>query len=343
MRSRAWQIIAGWPLGMLVLVSLLASLVDSAAAMDDVSVMPELDGSRVVVDAQTGLSYQIEVSMPDAPRPAQGYPVLVVLDGNARFPLLREARDTLTRKGPEGSALPLVIVSVGYPGAERFDSQRRRWDFTPPVPTDIAAHAAEAGEEGASAKGQESVQEGGADQFLHFLSAQLLPMLERDLTLDPERRALLGHSLGGLFALYAQQRCPECFRRLFAISPSLWWGQRYLVQALDARLQDAEWCEALEGTSLLVGVGAREQSPREGHVGSQRDRLRLRRAMVDEARDYQRRLQQRCVSLSSELMIFAGEDHGSVMWPAARQVVERLADHEQESRSGESLRDRGSS
>ena len=35
----------------------------------------------------TGRDYLIQVSIPDSPPPVGGYPVLYVLDGNARFPL----------------------------------------------------------------------------------------------------------------------------------------------------------------------------------------------------------------------------------------------------------------
>lgn len=77
----------------------------------------------LITDDITGERYRLDVSVPDAPRPSRGYPVLYVLDGNARFALLREARDTLTRKGPDDTGLPLVIVGIGYPGGERFNRE----------------------------------------------------------------------------------------------------------------------------------------------------------------------------------------------------------------------------
>lgn len=128
MRSNRWRLVliglAWW---------LSAGPASAVAAHGSENLVSEgaSEQAMLITDRVRGVRYQVEVSVPDAPRPPGGYPVLFVLDGNARFALLREARDTLTYKGAEGSGLPLVIVGVGYPEVARFDRERRWRDFTP--------------------------------------------------------------------------------------------------------------------------------------------------------------------------------------------------------------------
>jgi predicted alpha/beta superfamily hydrolase len=58
---------------------------------------------------------------------------------------------------------------------------------------------------------------GGADSFLRFIREELLPEVDRKYRTAPFR-ILMGHSLGGLFALHAFSRSPglETFRRHLA-------------------------------------------------------------------------------------------------------------------------------
>lgn len=277
----------------------------------------------LITDDITGERYRLDVSVPDAPRPSRGYPVLYVLDGNARFALLREARDTLTRKGPDDTGLPLVIVGIGYPGGERFNRERRRRDFASGLGHWGSKEEADSMSPVGSVTGLAPVA-GEEPDFLRFLTVQLMPWAERRLGTDSQRQALLGHSLGGLFVLHVQQRCSDCFDSLFAISPSLWWGNGILASRLEQRISEDRWCRASSGRSLLIGVGEHEQTARSGD-SAERASLRRTRAMVDRARDYQVRLSQACTGLSSQFVLFPGEDHGSVMWPAARRVIEQLS------------------
>ncbi|WP_417330278.1 alpha/beta hydrolase [Halomonas cupida] len=253
--------------------------------------------------------YWIEVALPAQPAPAEGYPVLYVLDGNARLPLLREARETLTRQGPEGDGSPLLIVGIGYPGVERFAVERRSADFTPPM---TFRDDGEAGR-------------GGAEAFLDFIQQQLKPLIAERYSINESRQALFGHSLGGLFTLYTMQQCPQCFRDYIAISPSLWWqGGEFKRQLVDL-MGDTEWCETLSGRSLLLGVGGDEQSPRPRDQAPERDVLRRQRAMVDNTIELGERLQDHCPELATELAVFPGEDHGTVLWPAARRIIQHLS------------------
>ena len=65
---------------------------------------------------------------------------------------------------------------------------------------------------------------GEAGDYLGFLTERALPLLERDFraTAQPQRRGILGYSLGGLFALWAQRQ-GEVFRLAGSLSGSLWY------------------------------------------------------------------------------------------------------------------------
>ena len=65
---------------------------------------------------------------------------------------------------------------------------------------------------------------GEAEDYLGFLTERALPLLERDFraTAQPQRRGILGYSLGGLFALWAQRQ-GEVFRLAGSLSGSLWY------------------------------------------------------------------------------------------------------------------------
>ena len=67
---------------------------------------------------------------------------------------------------------------------------------------------------------------GGAAVFSRFVSEELVPFVDARYATAPDERALMGHSLGGLFAVYqflVQTRDAQTFTHIAAASPSLWW------------------------------------------------------------------------------------------------------------------------
>jgi predicted alpha/beta superfamily hydrolase len=65
---------------------------------------------------------------------------------------------------------------------------------------------------------------GGAESFRDFLSTELLPYIDASYRTHPFR-ILVGHSLGGLFAVETLSRSPDLFQATIALSPSLYWNQ----------------------------------------------------------------------------------------------------------------------
>lgn len=137
----------------------------------------------------------------------EAYPVLVLQDGENNFAHTTSAVDLLSGN----SRIPPMIVV----GIHNTDRSR---DMTPSKPI--------TGWRGMPWTGSA----GGAQKFLSFIADELLPTVDRNYRTRPYR-VLVGHSLGGLFAIYALTSRPEVFNGYLAISPSLWWDDQALVKA----------------------------------------------------------------------------------------------------------------
>ncbi|MFA6288594.1 MAG: alpha/beta hydrolase-fold protein [Opitutaceae bacterium] len=146
--------------------------------------------------------------------PSAPWPVVLCLDGDDQFSILRESRKKLAAKHP---LPPLLLVGIGYGASYQKPGNRRARDYT--------SAAIEGAPDG-----------GGADAFLDFLSTQLWPELAKRYPVHPSIRGIAGHSLGALFALHALFKPAPFFNRILASAPSLWWGDRILLQqAADLR------------------------------------------------------------------------------------------------------------
>lgn len=195
------------------------------------------------VDSDDGRPYSIFVSYPSTEKPADGWPVLYVLDGNAMFAAFADAR-RLQEWSDVGKA---IVVGVGYPGDMPYDV-RRLDDYTPPLvdppPANLRRFA--------------KYPSGGWDRFLDFLTGKLRGEIARRYAVDPERQALFGHSLGGLLALHALYTRPQAFQSIIAASPSLDWDDE--AELRDERAFAARLSAGQVGRTsrLMVVVGGRD-------------------------------------------------------------------------------------
>ncbi|WP_264740150.1 alpha/beta hydrolase [Cytobacillus firmus] len=67
-------------------------------------------------------------------------------------------------------------------------------------------------------------------QFLHFIEQELKSKINETFQADPERQLFFGHSLGGLFGLYALFTKPEAFQSYMISSPSIWWNDQCILE-----------------------------------------------------------------------------------------------------------------
>jgi hypothetical protein len=170
---------------------------------------------RTLKSAKIGREYDLLVSLPyDYATSGKSYPVLYVLDG-WHFPLMAflQENNIYSKRMP-----PVIMVNVSQGSSGDVTALRAR-DFTP-------------------TKTSQEPGSGGAAAFLDFLEHEVIPFVDRTYRTVPSDRALLGHSYGGLFAIYCLEERPALFQRIVAASPSMGWGDRLLVKNARTKLRN---------------------------------------------------------------------------------------------------------
>jgi predicted alpha/beta superfamily hydrolase len=66
---------------------------------------------------------------------------------------------------------------------------------------------------------------GGGEKFTEFIEKELIPFVDSKYP-TTTHRTLIGHSLGGLFAINTLIKHNDLFNNYLAIDPSLWWDNR---------------------------------------------------------------------------------------------------------------------
>jgi predicted alpha/beta superfamily hydrolase len=78
---------------------------------------------------------------------------------------------------------------------------------------------------------------GGNEQFLNFIQRELMPYMEANYKTSPFK-VFAGHSFGGLTAIYCMLMRPDMFDAYIAISPSLWFGNKYVLRLAEQKLSE---------------------------------------------------------------------------------------------------------
>ncbi len=164
------------------------------------------------------------------------YPVLYVLDGEAHFEHTMPIAEFLAAN----DRMPEVLVVAVPNGADRTR------DLTPSSQEEVELRS--------------MPTHGGADNFVRFLSDELMPWVESRYRTRPYS-ILVGHSYGGLFAVHTLLTRPDLFDAYLAISPSLDWNNQALVaeaetffEATPELFADLYMTIGNEGGAMLGGV-----------------------------------------------------------------------------------------
>ena len=179
------------------------------------------DTARIEVLVVGGRTVFVQLP-PGYERSAKTYPVLYLLDGASTIVTVPPLVDSLVTAG---SVPEVILVAIPH--------RDRRHDLTP---TAVACYPTS----------------GGGGQLLQFLADELIPRVDDRYRTQPIRM-LHGHSLGGLFVVYALAAAPGLFQGYIASSPSLHWDD-WIVREMTARaFEQPDW-EA----SLFLGVGSED-------------------------------------------------------------------------------------
>jgi predicted alpha/beta superfamily hydrolase len=188
---------------------------------------------RTMKSTSTSRTYDLYIRKPaDFERSKdKKYPVLYLLDGQWDFKLLDSVIGGLfyDKWMPD-----IVVVGITYSGDHPDYDALRAMDYTP-NPGDRAGS-------------------GDGARFLKFIKTELIPFMETNYRGDPARRILGGHSLGGLFTLYAMFTDPSQFWGYLAGSPAITWGNDFLIK------QEEEFAKAHKAlpVRLFFAVGGAE-------------------------------------------------------------------------------------
>ncbi|MEL6109038.1 MAG: alpha/beta hydrolase-fold protein [Planctomycetota bacterium] len=197
-----------------------ADAVDQAAAIEV--------GKRHFIDSKIlGQQREYWVHLPASYQPSpylpQRYPVLFLLDGDVQF---HAVSGIVSFMGESGWQIPEMIV-VGIPHQNRtkeLTPTQTINDFRPGKTSELQRDS------------------GGGDDFLAFVTQELIPQIDSDYRTRPFR-VLFGHSYGGLLGAHAFLRNQSSFQAFILADPSLWWDDRVLVKrlqrAIDSNAFDA--------------------------------------------------------------------------------------------------------
>lgn len=143
------------------------------------------------------------------------YPVLYMHDGQNLFDPSRaymgqtwQVEESLNRLIAEGTLPPIIVVAI---------------DNTPDRISEYT-HDEDPNYPGG----------GWARSYLRFLARDLKPKIDRDFRTRDEREqtGIMGSSLGGLVSLYAGATHSQTFGLIGAMSPSVWWNSRSILETL---------------------------------------------------------------------------------------------------------------
>lgn len=181
-----------------------------------------------------GMQYELCIALPQGYEDTtRAYPVVYMLDAYEIFGLQLQTYQQLAFFE---TVPPLILIGINYEIEDKsfFEGLNeylyiRSKDFTPTFLTL---------EEIIEKHGKEFSNfvpvSGGGENFLRFFRDELFSFIESEYRVDPNDRAILGYSLGGLFTTYALFHEPGSFTRYFIGSPALWWDDEAVFRFYDS-------------------------------------------------------------------------------------------------------------
>ena len=171
--------------------------------------------SFTIESVKPGETRRINVYLPPsyAQRGTEAFPVLYMPDGGIEedFPHIATTIDTAIRNGEMRA-----IVLVGIENTER------RRDMT--GPTQVAKDR------------EVAPRVGGSEAFRAFIEVELMPEIRKRYRVSDDT-GIIGESAAGLFIVETFFLRPKLFRKVIALSPSLWWNNAELVRRAAERLR----------------------------------------------------------------------------------------------------------
>ena len=147
-----------------------------------------------IVSTKTGDTYEIIIRKPKIFDTAKSYHLVYFTDAgiNSGKAILSQAEENIKN---------CILIGIAHKGD--WDTKRQR-DF---IPSD--------------AGGYSDKNFGQASKFFLFMKDELVPFINKRFTRQ-KSKIFIGHSFGGLLALYMSMKENKLFDHYYAISPSVW-------------------------------------------------------------------------------------------------------------------------
>lgn len=234
------------------------------------------------IEHELGQQRRLSVQLPeDYERDARSYPLLLCLDAQWT---LGTVSDTALLLGLARRMPRVIVAGLGWHYAEVRDIvAARAHAYTPTVaafPPEVVAPSGR------------TLRAGGGPEYLEFLASEVLALLARTYRVTATERMIIGHSLSGLFGLFAAARRPALFDRYLLASPSVWWQDRIILSLLaeGPELRGRLYMTMGEGETTVAGC-----------------------AMIDTARTIAHALCARHAALEVSFEVLPGECHESTI------------------------------
>ncbi len=218
--------------------------------------------------SDAGVAYTIKVGFPHVVDPRLKLEIknrrptaVYIVDGQSFFGL---ATDLTRFMQWGGDVPPCLIVGIQRPTDDPDAiNVARTYDLTPtssgyqatPPETSSKVPNSSLSADDLRKQNPPELRGGGAPKFLSFITRIVKPLIEKKYDLNPQDSVLAGHSFGGLFTVDAITRSPGSFRHYLAMSPSLWWDDKWEL----TRLTEALSKDFRSPGRLAVFVGSREE------------------------------------------------------------------------------------
>jgi len=265
----------------------------------------------------TKKTYRIFVSEPSSDAPKGGYSVLYSLDGNAAIPLLSRANLTINRMAKirkarsarngkvKSSIIPGLVVAIGYADDSENIIHYRAEDYTPAANCNQCDRLTK--------------KHGGADLFLEFIQQELKPEIAKRYIVNDKEAYLFGHSYGGLFAVYAAMAKPHAFSKVYATSPSFWFGDEIIFEY--AKKFTNKYDQLEQPLNLSLSSGEWEEFPIT-KMPPARLKMLKKRAMVSNLDKFSKLISSANIKrFKLETNIVPQQDHGTMMFQSALKVT----------------------
>lgn len=180
---------------------------------------PEKNATFTLLSQNTNYEYTLQVYVPAAEPPVEGFPIIYVLDGLSYFEFAKYSIKLQSKNTLKTEIEPTIVVGIGH--QEQTMRERRFYDFTAPAEEYLYP-------EHAKGRQIDFGENGGAVQFYQFIEEELKPLIEASYAVNTNNQTIYGHSLAGYYSLWCMLTHPESFTKFIAISPSIWWNGKEL-------------------------------------------------------------------------------------------------------------------